>query len=244
MEDAAKYKVNVTTKDGELIIREGIAAPINSPIKLTINNASIEAPTEWCQRMYEQDQRPFSDFSGAICVVDTARNSITFYENAEDKLAPVIEGIIKPSADIAILGINTQAVVSPHKLSDVIRMNRTLFPDTASAMQLVSKLRDFKAKVEKESDAFKDDRANYSMKKSQVAKTNLPDNFVVSLAPFLGEAKQPFTVEVVITNDLDISLISPDLADYMKQFAEVRIEEQVTLINKATGCPVFYIQNQ
>ena len=109
-------------------------------------------------------------------------------------------------------------------------------------MVLVSKLRDFKGRVEKESESFKDDRANFSLRVAQVAKTNLPETFVVNLSPFLGEPKQPFTVEVVITHDLNVSLISPDLHDYIKEYAEKRIAEQVAIITGITDCPVLYRQ--
>ena len=240
MEDEAPYKVTISPTGGELTIRTGTAPAINEPIKFSIKETSIDGPLEWCKKTYISKRRETT--SGTVCIVNVAQNSIEFHEDAEDKQAPVIVGRIIPNPDIEVLGINTGAAISPHKLSDIVKMNRTLFPDKTEAMVLVSKLRDFKGRVEKESETFKDDRANFSLRVAQVAKTNLPETFVVNLSPFLGEPKQPFTVEVVITHDLNVSLISPDLHDYVKEYAEKRIAEQVELIAQNTGCPVLYRQ--
>lgn len=246
MDDQAPYKVTISPTGGELTIRTGVAPTINEPVKFSIKETSIDGPLEWCAKVYNNLPVETNILRATtpctVCIVNVAQNSIEFHEDAEDKQAPVIVGRIILNPDIEVLGINTGAAISPHKLSDIVKMNRTLFPDKTEAMVLVSKLRDFKARVEKESDAFKDDRANFSLRVAQVAKTNLPEVFVVNLSPFIGEPKQPFTVEVVITHDLNVSLISPDLHDYVKEYAEKRIKEQVTKIAEITACPVLYRQ--
>ena len=240
MEDQALYKVTVSPTGGELTIRTGTAPAVNEPVKFSIRETSIDGPLEWCTKTYVIKRRKTTPC--VVCIVNVNQNSIEFYEDAEDKQAPVIIGRIIPNPDIEVLGINTGAAISPHKLSDIVKMNRTLFPDKTEAMVLVSKLRDFKGRVEKESESFKDDRANFSLRVAQVAKTNLPETFVVNLSPFLGEPKQPFTVEVVITHDLNVSLISPDLHDYIKEYAEKRIADQVAEIAAITDCPILYRQ--
>lgn len=240
MEDQALYKVTVSPTGGELTIRTGTAQAVNEPVKFSIRETSIDGPLEWCTKTYVIKRRKTTPC--VVCIVNVNQNSIEFYEDAEDKQAPVIIGRIIPNPDIEVLGINTGAAISPHKLSDIVKMNRTLFPDKTEAMVLVSKLRDFKGRVEKESESFKDDRANFSLRVAQVAKTNLPETFVVNLSPFLGEPKQPFTVEVVITHDLNVSLISPDLHDYIKEYAEKRIADQVAAITAITDCPILYRQ--
>jgi len=98
-------------------------------------------------------------------------------------------------------------------------------------MKLVKDLRNFTAKINKELESFKDDRANYALKKSQVVETNLPASFILVVPIFKGQPKESFEVEINIDADnLTCSLVSPVANDFIYDFKDKIIGTEIEKI--------------
>jgi len=158
----------------------------------------------------------------------------------DDKLISTMVGWLKLSEDIAEIGINTGKVYNSFELADFIKMHRSYFETKDVANNLVTRLRNFKAKVNKEIENFKDDKGNYSAKRSQVVESETPDNFIVNIPVFKGMKKRGIEVEVIVHPEtLNFSLISPDLLDLIANEKDLIIDAEIEKITKLITIPVF-----
>jgi hypothetical protein len=211
----------------ELIIREGAAPKAIEPRSVKIVG-TITAPLNWLQKK-------MTAMTIILCsiIMDKAAGFITLTVNEKAPDFDEIIGKIEFHPDFLKFGINTGEQQTSHELAEKIKMWRSCFKNKDTAMKLVKDLRAFKAKVDKDLEAFKDDRANYNLKKSQVVETNLPETFILVVPVFKGQPKETIEVEINIDADkLTCSLISPEANDYITEFKERIIDEQIKKIQE------------
>jgi hypothetical protein len=209
----------------ELIVREGKALDPKEPKILQING-TIETPFRWLEKKGRY-------LIVAICtiLVNFTEGWISLTTDEKNFYSDEITGSLEMHPDFVKFGINTGEQQSSHELAEKIKMWRSCFKDKDTAMKLVKNLRNFTAKVNKELEAFKDDRANYALKKSQIVETNLPESFSLVVPIFKGQPKETFEVEININADnLSCSLISPAVNDFIAEHKERIIKEQLELI--------------
>jgi len=112
-------------------------------------------------------------------------------------------------------------------------MNRFFFSDKNTAMKLVSDLKNFKAKVDKEIEMSDNDRGNTRLLQSQVVDSNIPEAFDIVIPIFKGQPEQKFRVEINIdARNFECSLISPDANDLINEVKSKLIGEQVSEIRE------------
>jgi len=215
----------VNYKGSELVIREGKASDPINPVNVLIEG-NIDSPLWWLKKK-------LSVINIVLChlLVDREKGVMSLYVDDKGPATDCIKGRLDLHPDFVKFGINTGAQIDSHTLAEKIKMYRSCFKDKSTAMKLVSDLRNFTAKINKELEAIKDDRANYSLKKSQIVDTNLPDSFILVVPVFKGEKKQEIKIEINIdANTLNCSLISPDANDYISEFKDSIIDEQIEKI--------------
>jgi hypothetical protein len=218
---------NLTLKGNELIIREGQAVKATEPIKVEITGV-IDAPFKWIEK-----KASVMKLIDCNVQIDKNNGNIILVINEKDAYSDIITGKLEYHPDFIKFGINSGTQVSSHELAENIKMFRSCFKDKDTAMKLVKDLRNFTAKVNKELEAFKDDRANYALKKSQIVETNLPESFILTVPIFKGQEKQNIEVEINIDADkLTCSLISPSANDYIAEFKDAIIDEQIRKIQE------------
>jgi hypothetical protein len=220
---------NLKLEGNELIIREGKASDPVVPQKVEITGR-FDAPLKWImKRLATPYYAPMVELSHVA--VDRERRVILLVTNDKVPTADEICGILCLHPDFKKFNINSGQQISAHDLAEFIKMNRSCFKDKATAMSLVTDLRKFTAKVNKKLEAFKDDRANYSIKKAQIIDSNLPESFQIVVPIFQGYPKETITVEININADtLACSLISPEANDYVHDFSDRFIDEQLKKI--------------
>ena len=224
---------NYTGGQAELIIREGKASePFNpTPLKLS---GTIEAPVRWLKMQIALIYVAVNTLVAHVLVNRDAGTIVLAANHDTPGFTEVeITGSVELHPDFIKFGINSGTQLAPHDLAEFIKMNRSCFADKTVAMTLVKDLRTFKAKVDKELEAFKDDRANYSIKKSQTVDTNLPPSFKLLVPIYKGRPKESFEVEININADnLMCSLISPEANDFIADFKDKIIDEQIKAIEE------------
>jgi hypothetical protein len=158
--------------------------------------------------------------------------TITLIINEDDPLTiGKISGKLELHPDFKKFKINSGETWTSFDLSDLIKMNRYFFSSKEIAMKLVSQLRNFKAKVNKQMDAFKDDKANFNIKMAQAVESNLPDTFSLIMPIFKGQAKQIVPVEINIhPESLSCQLCSPEANDLASDFKDLAINGQLKRI--------------
>lgn len=216
---------NLNLSGNELIIREGEALPAVEPVKFIING-TIESPFKWLEM-----KKSAINVIDCNVLVDNDKGQIKLTINEKDAYSDTIIGVLSLHPDFVKFGINSGQQITPNELAEKIKMYRSCFKDKDTAMKLVKDLRNFTAKINKELESFKDDRANYALKKTQVVDTNLPASFILVVPIFKGQPKESFEVEINIDADkLTCSLVSPVANDFIYDFKSKIINQEIEKI--------------
>ena len=217
---------DVTTKDGVLTIvhKNGLdeIAPANLKLSGVIG----------CVHEFIRQRSTRFDHKQAHVIVNRENMTLRFVcaETDAREKAEVI-GKIELSDEFSRWKINTGESWTPFELADFIRMNRSCFESKEVAASLVKQLRDFKAKVERDIEMAKDDRANYTAKRIQAVNSNLPESFTLNVKLFKGMERKGVNVEITIHPEtLNCILISPDASEDMETISDGIISEAVNKI--------------
>lgn len=211
------------SKTCELIIREGEALPALKPVKLDISGI-IDTPLRFLKkRVMELDQ-----LKGHV-LVDRENLSIELVIDESDPyLRGTITGRLSEHPTFKKLGVNSGRYVTTYEMAELIKMNRSAFENRQEAMQLVSALKNFKGKVEKDMEKANDDRGNRKILLHQTVESNVPDSFKISIPLFKGMPKETFEVEVYFNpDDLTCTLVSPAANDILEDVRDSTIDDVI-----------------
>lgn len=199
-------KINVEKFDGqELIIRHGDAVKVQEPQKVSISGV-ISAPYNYLvKRVAQVDQLR------CYITVNRDRRAIILVVDESSHYATHILGVLELSPIFRKFKINTGEYRTPLELAEFIKMHRAHFDNTAEAMELVSILRNFRAKVNKEVDRDIDlNKGDRNLAIRQVVDSNIPKSFKINIPIFNGIPAQTIEVETYFNpDDLTCSLVSP-----------------------------------
>lgn len=201
-----------TEESKETVIRFGDAIPLKEPKAVSISG-TIDAPARWVEK--RKDDIVSAD---AHVLVDRDRMTITLNTDENSAYMDQIVGTLTISTEMQEFGINTGEYMSCFDMADRIKQLRTYFETQQEAMKLVTELRSFKAKIDKELELSDDKRGNQTILRAQTVESNLPKSFKVNMPIFKVTEKRTFEVEVEINpNDLSCTLVSPDAHDIVVQ---------------------------
>lgn len=211
----------------QIIVREGKANDVKEPHALQIYG-TIDTPARYIAKRKEDIPVHESHIE-----VNREEMSIGLILDEHSAYEDHIVGRLQLSQDYQGMGINDGEYVSCFDLADRIKKNRTLFESREAAMKLVSTLRNFKARVERELELSDDKRGNVNAKKSQIVDSNLPESLKVTVPIFKGQPKQTFEVEVEVNpSDLSCTLASPEANDVIRTSVDAIIDGQLKDIDE------------
>lgn len=210
---AIEKLTEMNIEDGkDMVIRFGDALPLKEPKAVSISG-TIETPARWVEK--RKDDIVSAD---AHVLVDRDHMTITLNTDENSAYSDKIVGTLTLSTEMQEFGINTGEYMSCFDMADRIKQLRTYFETQQDAMKLVTELRNFKAKIDKELELSDDKRGNQKILRAQTVESNLPKSFKVNMPIFKGTEKRTFEVEVEINpNDLSCTLVSPDAHDIVVQ---------------------------
>ena len=226
---AIEKLTELNTEEGkETIIRFGDALPLKEPKAVSISG-TIDAPARWIEK--RKDDIVSAD---AHILVDRDHMSITLKTDENSAYSDQIIGTLTLSSEMQEFGINTGEYMSCFDMADRIKQLRTYFETQQEAMKLVTELRSFKAKIDKELELSDDKRGNQKIMRAQTVESNLPKSFKVNMPIFKGTEKRTFEVEVEINpNDLSCTLVSPDAHDIVVQERDSQMDGVLVRIAEA-----------
>lgn len=226
---AIEKLTELNTEEGqETIIRFGDALPLKEPKAVSISG-TIDAPARWIEK--RKDDIVSAD---AHVLVDRDHMSITLKTDENSAYMDQIVGTLTLSTEMQEFGINTGEYMSCFDMADRIKQLRTYFETQQEAMKLVTELRSFKAKIDKELELSDDKRGNQTILRAQTVESNLPKSFKVNMPIFKGTEKRTFEVEVEINpNDLSCTLVSPDAHDIVVQERDSQMDGVLVRIAEA-----------
>lgn len=226
---AIEKLTEMNIEDGkDMVIRFGDALPLKEPKYVSING-TIDAPARWVEK--RKDDIVSAD---AHILVDRDHMTITLNTDENNFYSDQIVGTLTLSTEMQEFGINTGEYMSCFDMADRIKQLRTYFETQQDAMKLVSELRNFKAKVDKELELSDDKRGNQTIMRAQTVESNLPKSFKVNMPIFKGTEKRTFEVEVEINpKDLSCTLVSPDAHDIVVQERDSQMDAVLGRIGDA-----------
>lgn len=232
-----KLEVKVSSENPELIIRQG-EAPENFKVrKGIIIGGTIDLPLAHLSKtsvtqLNEEDGffvKPGEDQSvyESYLTIDRDKMTIELVENAGKEYESKYSGSLKLHPDFNKFGVNTDATWTTIELANLIKMNRSFLESKTVAMKLVSELRDFEAKVDKEVENKISDRGDRRILKAQTVTSNIPAGFKLKVPIFKGQPEVTFEVEIGIDPyDLSCRLISPEVNDIINETKNTVIDAQ------------------
>lgn len=226
---AIEKLTEMNIEDGkDMVIRFGDALPLKEPKYVSIHG-TIDAPARWVEK--RKDDIVSAD---AHILVDRDHMTITLNTDENNFYSDQIVGTLTLSTEMQEFGINTGEYMSCFDMSDRIKQLRSYFETQQEAMKLVSELRNFKAKIDKELELSDDKRGNQRILKSQFVESNLPKDFKIQLPIFKGMKKETIQVEVEINpNDLSCTLVSPEAHDIVVQQRDMHMDAVIDRIKDA-----------
>ena len=214
----------------EIIIREGQALPAKEPEQVHING-TIDAPARWAE-----NRKSIIKQIASHMIVNRQDMTISLVEDEKNYYGSTINGKMALSDKFKEFGINSGKYITNFEMADLFKMNRSFFETKAVCMELVSKLKNLKANVNKQIEASNNDRGNRRELVDQVVEHNIPESFKLNLPIFNGTDPQEIEVEInVDADDLSCTLISPHAKDLIEQMRNEKIDEVIKRVNEV--CP-------
>lgn len=199
--------LNITVENGVKTVEVLIGSTLEpkEPEKVEIFG-TLEAPLKWLEkRVTEIDQKK------CHVIVNREDMSILLIIDEKDHYHTSIEGKLQLHPAFLKFGINQGEYRTPIEMSEHIKMNRSYFENRQEAMELVSLLRNFKAKIDKEVEADIDLRkGDRRVLVAQKIDSNLPEAFNINVPIFKGQKPKIIECETYFNpNDLTCTLVSP-----------------------------------
>lgn len=249
-------QINLHVKEGqnEVIIRHGEAEPVvpfRKPIAvsgiLEVPRVHLTNPTRWltnknvpenildykAEIRLEMKEAADSPINYSHLVVNRDKGTIEFIEDAGNPWESRFKGVLEFDPRFEKFSINTGRSYTTIDLANFIKMNRSHFETKDKAMLLVSELRNFKAKVDKEIENAADERGNRKILLAQAVESNIPESFRINVPVFKGHPAQSLEVEISIDpSDLSCSLVSPEVNDFIEETKDQLIDAELEQIRE------------
>ncbi len=220
-------RINILTNKEvkEIIYRTGEALPLRekTPVRLT---GIIDTPRLWLEK-----RKDTFHHTQSYIKINKSSKTITLTINEEDYCKTIITGQLSVSDEFDRFQINTGTYFTNFEMADLIRMSRSYFSNRDVAMRLVSELRNFKAKIDKEVEKTDNTRGDRRLLIAQTVESNLPEKFSLNIPLFRGMRRQEIEVEVDIrADDMACTLVSPHAQEAIDDNVTFLIEEQIQAI--------------
>lgn len=216
--------IELASDQRALEIRTGEALPLHEPTPVALMGCTINAPFEWLLKRGD-----LVDKTKSHIVINRERMSIKLVINETDHYKTQIEGVLKISPEFKRMGINSYEYITPLEMSERIKMNRSLFENHSEAMELVTQLRQFRAKIDKDVERNIDlNKGDKRLSVVQSVESNVPKKFSLRMPLFVGMEKQTIEVETYFNpDDLTCCLVSPQACDEVELVKDHAINNQL-----------------
>lgn len=179
--------VNIENNTKVLEIREGKALELKEPKIINISGI-ISSPFNWLHKRINTIDQLKSNI-----IVDRDEMTITLTVDETEHYNKTITGKLELHPDFIKFGINSGKYRTAIEMSEFIKMNRAHFENKQDAMDLTTKLKNFKAKVNKEvEEELNMNKGDKRLLLNQAVESNIPESFKVNISIFKGTAKKKY----------------------------------------------------
>ena len=221
-----ELQVNINEECRELVVRKGDALPLKEPNRIIVEGI-LESPFEYLSKrigMINQSQ--------CIIKVDRENMIIKLIIDEHNYYHDTVSGSLSLHPDFVKFGINSGKYRTTIEMAEFIKMNRAHFENRQDAMDLVTLLRKFKAKVDKQVEAeFNPGKGDKRVLVAQTVESNMPPSFKVCMPVFRGTPKRVIELETYFNpDDLTCTLVSPQANEIAEDFKNSAIDDVINRI--------------
>lgn len=250
------FNFNLPDGVNEVVVREGAAIKVldpRPPLKIDIAG-TIFAPFEFLEarsgfpkdvftafgEKAEYDANGYRLFEGMPMQLDLSRThllvdrekvTITLITNEHDEYTKgVVSGKLEIHPKFEAFGINSEKEWEPNRLGQFMKMNRFFFVSNEENMELVSKLKNFKANINAIVEKTKSDSGSFADNYSAAVDSNLPGSFKLKIPLFKGFKAEVIEVEFYASvngRDFTIELVSPGAAQAFEEVRDSIIDAEI-----------------
>jgi hypothetical protein len=203
----------------EIVYREDKATIIHEETPVSLIGI-LDNPARWLEAR-QSLHLPLQ----AYVMVDREALSISLVTEERSDFKNSIIGELKLHPAFIFFGINKEEYITTQKMADKIKMNRLFFETKSDAMQLVTLLKDFKARVNKEVEKKNTNNGDYKVLFAQEVLHNLPPSFKMKIPIFKGQNPILMEVELYIEpEELKCCLISPEANEEKEHLRDTAID--------------------
>ena len=188
-----EQKLNIEVTGNELTIREGKALDLKPKEKVSLSG-TITAPGDYALTRAST----FDKLSCNVLANYTSR-TIVLTINEGDPLASTIKGTLDIFPELETLGVNKNRMYSEKELYSKLNFFGRYFSDKAAHKDLLTKLQQFKAKVQRDFVNADDYKGTAAIEKITKIEHEIPLSFQLNIPIFTGGAHKTFTVNINIT---------------------------------------------
>lgn len=178
--------------NGELIIRQGQAAPVTQPSDVILDG-TIEAPGEFIKK-----RKALIDLDRAIIEVNRKAGKIVFDSDPSYKFHAVVAGHISQNVDLEKFNINRNKLYSRKELVNLLRMNRIFFESREEHSKLISQLSDLNFSQNVDGNIADDRRGNAKIAIDKKTNINVEISFKLKIPIYAGFEPSVFRVEILL----------------------------------------------
>jgi len=227
---ADKYQINVGEDVSELVIRHGDALPQSPPFGVQVSG-QIGAPVEFAQKRNPTPSETYATVDRENGVIKLICNETYPVESRN-----IITGSIQFHPHFTELQIDKGKWSDPAELGELLRRRRRYFANPDEGLNLVSALKNFTAKVDKQLEKIEDKSGRrYRSAVEKVIDSNLPQEVKLNMPILRGFENKEFSVEIVLDvrdGGISIWLESPELEVIQEEMISAAIDEQLTRLTE------------
>ncbi len=222
--------LNITVENGVKTVQvlTGNALEQQEPKIISLNGV-LDSPLKWLEkRVSEIDQKK------CHIVVDRDKMTISLVIDESDHYSTTITGKMELHPVFVKFGINAGKYRTTFEMAELIKMNRSYFENRQYAMELVTLLRQFKAKIDKQVEAdVNPNKGDRRVLIAQKVDSNLPPAFNIIVPIFKGTEKQEIECETYFNpDDLTCTLVSAGANDSIEEMKDTCVGEVLDKIKE------------
>ncbi len=189
--DEQKVQINVNGDQDDPIVTvlTGQAAEVRQPNGYSFEGSIHSALEYYSKREFNKDD--------SVILVDFEKGTIKLsINNTLEPEAITISGKIEYDPLLLQLQINSNKKYRCKELSDLLKMNRIMFPEISDNMNLVTKLKSVKAKIRTILQESDDDKGNTINSLEQTLDVDLPTSFTIEWPIIKNGKKKKFEIDI------------------------------------------------
>lgn len=222
--------LNISVENGVKTVQilTGNALEQQEPKIINLNGV-LDSPLKWLEkRVSEIDQKK------CHIVVDRDKMTISLIIDESDHYSTTITGKMELHPVFVKFGINAGKYRTTFEMAELIKMNRSYFENRQYAMELVTLLRQFKAKIDKQVEAdVNPNKGDRRVLIAQKVDSNLPPAFNIIVPIFKGTEKMEIECETYFNpDDLTCTLVSAGANDSIEDMKDSCVGEVLEQIKE------------